>query len=1056
MQTNIIKNEAILASAGCGKTEELAMRYLRLLAAGAKPESILALTFTRLAAGEMLGRILERLSSAVLYDDKRKQLINQLGKENYTNTDFAVLLKSIVEKLNCLRIATLDSFFVELVKCFAPELGVDFNLQLTDDFSESVLQTKALEQIYLAARKDKKYFNELKITFDKLTQQKEESNIELQFVNGIETGYNLFLRTKKAAWEKFPVSDIDTSKEVWEKIVEEFENCDGFQIAKSNKNAINFLNKLKNNDSKELLKSGPVSNLLKGKSVYCKWPVQEVSTDTLLKIKNFVVAKKMKETIAATGAYFTFLSDFHNRYSEIKTNSGVQTFSDICRLLSTEDSIFMDVGKSEMFFRLDSIIKHLLIDEFQDTSWEQWSSIFTIADEIICDTSGERSFFIVGDIKQAIYSWRGGDAELFGKIIKHYKTNITEKSLEKSWRSGDNILKSVNKIFNSDREEIVNWKAESKFKNHTSAVNDKRPGYTELRYIEPKKIEGERITSKDKTAAKQNAVISLLKKIKPWERGLKTALLFRGNDDINNWMPTLKNAGIPCYSQGKSRLLDDSAVQAVLALFRWMDMPEDKLAEFHVTNSFLSGKVKNREELYKLKNFLFYNSYSEFIEKIAGKFKENAGFSSQARLNQLIEISEQFQLNATSRPSEFINYVEKISQKEPSASEGVVFVTMHSSKGMTYDIVILPELEKQLPNSGRLSFLEKTNDFDENLKAPKTDYLVLNPGKNVANADGILSSMMNDGVDKLKHEFLNLMYVALTRASKGLYIYCSKGNDGAFSTWIENALNVEPTSVSAFADIPGEIHYKNGNPLWYNVENSANLSAHTNPTSPQFVQTSDLQNRNAGSIPYIKLASSSQRRRLYVTPSSVTDFKKPKINNFANFFETKSHGAEKGIIIHELFASIEWLEDDFEKRIGEWRTIANCVSKTFSEKECSEIVDEFINILNKEEINDLLKKPDSECEVFREKSFASIINNKLVRGIFDRVIIYPNKEKPKKIELFDFKTDAVKTENEISITFEKYAPQLELYSQALSQAYNIPKSEISKKLVLTSPGIIRM
>jgi len=432
-----IQNEAIMASAGCGKTEELAIRYIRLLAVGAKPESILALTFTRLAAGEMLGRILERISGAVLYDDKRKQLINQLGPEEYNNTNFADLLKLILEKLNCLRIATLDSFFVELVKCFAPELGVDFNLQLTDDFSESVLQTKALEQIYLSARKDKKYFNELKETFDKLTQQKEESNVELQFVNGIETGYNLFLRTKKEAWENFPVPDFDTSEKNWNKIVEDFEKCDGFQIAKSNKNAINFFTKLKNNDFKEFLKSGPVANLLNGKSAYCKWPIQEVSTDVLLNIKDFVVAKKMNEVISATEAYYTFLSDFHYRYSEIKINSGVQTFSDICRLLNNDNSLFMDVGKTEMFFRLDSIIKHLLIDEFQDTSWDQWGAISTIADEIICDTSGERSFFVVGDIKQAIYSWRGGDADLFGKIIEHYKANILEKSLEKSWRSGD-------------------------------------------------------------------------------------------------------------------------------------------------------------------------------------------------------------------------------------------------------------------------------------------------------------------------------------------------------------------------------------------------------------------------------------------------------------------------------------------------------------------------------------------------------------------------------------------------------------------------------------------
>jgi len=1055
MKTKLIQNKAIMASAGCGKTEELAMRYIRLLAAGAKPESILALTFTRLAAGEMLGRVFVRLSDAVLDKNKRQDLINQLGKDEYSNVDFARILKLLIEKLNCLRLATLDSFFVELVKCFAPELGVDLNLQLTDDFSESILQTKAIEQIYLAARENKEYFKQLKITFDKLTQQKEESNIEKQFVNGIKNGYDLFLRSDEKAWGNFQLPNIDISDKYGEQLINELLNCEGVKMIADNQSAKSYIEKIRRKDWNGILSSGALKNFIENKEKYFKWPVQKVSTDILIKIKDFILARNLNEIIPATKAYHTFLNEFHQKYSEIKSNSGVLTFSDICRLLNNNDSLFMDAGRMEMFFRLDATVKHLLIDEFQDTSWDQWNAIAPITEEIICDTDGDRSFFIVGDIKQAIYSWRGGDSELFGKIIDYYKGHITETSLAKSWRSGNNILEPINKIFNSEEEKIKKWKEKSKFKDHTSAVNKDTPGYTEIRYIEPETFKGRSPNVKEKTAVKQEVVISLLKKIRPWEQGLKTALIFSANKEINEWIAVLKNAGIPCFSQGKSRLLDDSAVQAVLALFRWMDIPEDKLAEYHVKHSFLSEQIKNKKDLYKLKLFLFYNSYSEFIEKVAGELKNNANESTRVRLNQLIEIAEQYQPNASSRPADFINYVEKIHQKEPAASEGVTLITMHSSKGMTYDVVFLAEMEKELPDTGKLTFIEKTKEFDNELKPPLTESILLRASGKIFNTNKTLNSMIAGEKAKLEHEFLNKMYVALTRAAKGLYIICSRGNKNAFSNWIIGALSGygdDIKSLENYKDIPGNILYKKGDSLWYEkIAGQKEDAARTDNPKENASQNAKLKNNDKK---IVELSSKSERQRQYITPTSIAQ-KGLKTYNPEVYFGKQSQKAEKGIIIHELFASIEWLESDFIKSVDEWKTIAKRVSTTFSEKECAKIVDEFIEILDKEQIKKILQKPIIQCEVLNEKTFAAIIDNKLVRGTFDRVVLYPNSKTPEKIELYDYKTGEAKTDQEVSSAVKIYMPQINLYAQVLNQSYNISKSKISNYLIFTSPGIVR-
>ncbi len=438
---------------------------------------------------------------------------------------------------------------------------------------------------------------------------------------------------------------------------------------------------------------------------------------------------------------------------------------------------------------------------------------------------------------------------------------------------------------------------------------------------------------------------------------------------------------------------------------------------------------------------MFYNSYSEFIEKIAEEFKNKTEESTRARLNQLLEIAEQYQPNATSRPAGFISYVEKISQREPAATEGVAFVTMHSSKGMTYDIVILSELEKQLPNSGKLKFLEKIKEFEDELKAPETECLVLNPGSNVAKADELLNSMMSAGVNKLKHEFLNMMYVALTRASKGLYLICSKSKSNDFSAWITDALATPPANVESlendYNDIPGEILFKMGESLWFEEE------FETKELKIEFQKT-----------PKVKLLKKTRRGRLYVTPSSLTS-KYAAEFDYSECFLKENRGKEFGAIIHALFASVGWLRENLEKRKDELKFIARRAAATFSEKECDECVEEFLNILDKPEIRKVLSAPVSPCDILLEKPFAAIINNKLVRGVFDRVVFFPNKENPEKINLYDFKTDAVKSEKEISAAIDEYKGQLELYAQALSQAYNLPAKNISKNLIFTSPGQVR-
>ena len=100
-------------------------------------------------------------------------------------------------------------------------------------------------------------------------------------------------------------------------------------------------------------------------------------------------------------------------------------------------------------FRLDGQYDHWLFDEFQDTSRSQWQVVENLIDEVLQDSSAERSLFYVGDTKQCLYLWRNSDDRLFNQVQKRY-TNIEQETLSMSWRSAPAILDAINETFDDN------------------------------------------------------------------------------------------------------------------------------------------------------------------------------------------------------------------------------------------------------------------------------------------------------------------------------------------------------------------------------------------------------------------------------------------------------------------------------------------------------------------------------------------------------------------------------------------------------------------------------
>jgi len=139
-------NEVIRASAGTGKTFELSNRYLRLLASGVECNSILATTFTRKGAGEILDRIMERLSAAALDEAAATELSEQL-QWKLTTDRAAEILHGLLKSLHRLEIGTLDGFFNRFAQAFSLELGLPATWEIVENQVIQGLQDQAIERI---------------------------------------------------------------------------------------------------------------------------------------------------------------------------------------------------------------------------------------------------------------------------------------------------------------------------------------------------------------------------------------------------------------------------------------------------------------------------------------------------------------------------------------------------------------------------------------------------------------------------------------------------------------------------------------------------------------------------------------------------------------------------------------------------------------------------------------------------------------------------------------------------------------------------------------------
>ena len=446
------------ASAGSGKTEQLARRYLQILLAKDSlgheidPATIVAATFTREAAGEILARILKMVAMACHDEKICQRIVEGTTFQVPTRLECQQLLQRLVERIHRLRIETIDALFAQQARAFVLDLGLAPHWEIADALTASELARKALLQLL---ENDPLFAHDWKMIH--------HFKRPLSFV---EAAASLLEKNRSLVhaepWEKSPQEKVPPkfiAKSEVDAIQEFFSH---FQIPSTGKGkpSGHWVAALKKLDAifsgtlylKDFLEQSSLfSQLLDAEpSFYGKEIPQEfVSFFSLLAKAS--QAEQRRLALLREGALHRLAHRYHQVRRHFSFQAGRYTFSEIEEVMSASSQ---ELSKEEIEFRMELRTEHLLLDEYQDTSQRQHEFLFPLIGDVLAKGGWA---FVVGDVKQGIYGWRGGKRHLLGFLEKAYEPYLQKTTpLHQSYRSSPAILEAVNHVFEAlKNKEIV-------------------------------------------------------------------------------------------------------------------------------------------------------------------------------------------------------------------------------------------------------------------------------------------------------------------------------------------------------------------------------------------------------------------------------------------------------------------------------------------------------------------------------------------------------------------------------------------------------------------------
>jgi ATP-dependent exoDNAse (exonuclease V) beta subunit len=1060
-QRAALQHEVILASAGSGKTWQLTTRFVRLLADGVAPETVLATTFTRKAAGEILARLLERLLKASQDAGKLAELNAALKRPGPAlgPSDCARLLAQAARGLARFQVRTLDSFFADLAGLFGLELGLPPGWSVVEEVDELALRAEAVGAALAGAPAA-----ELAELLYALHGDRPRRTVHEALMQAVQEGYALWLDSEPGAWESalhLPGAEPGEMGALAGHL-----RALPATDAKLSAALERVAGKLVGGDWSGVLDERLVRCVLDGSQRFNRKPLDAAALDALGAVARHagrVLGTRLRERGRAQGR---LLATFAAHYQRLQRERRAYRFDDLPRALAEGELDLMQPGAA---FRVGRRVDHLLLDEFQDTSVLQWRVLRPMADALLAQpASPQRSLLCVGDVKQAIYGWRDGESRLLQALYDTAESrNAKPRILKTSYRSSPVVLELVNAVCAGltgnavfEKHAVLGRAAAAwakGFQEHASAdaVAD-LAGCAQLIEVP---LHGERPSKADRTGQLMIAAADRVRELvaaAPWA---SIAVLLRRRAPSARLLRELRQRGVLASGEGGNALTDSDAVRLALSLLQLADHPGDTAASFHLATSPLAAPLglppgrPPSDLAARVRAELHERGYGEWLAELETHVRLSAAFDEweRQRFRQLVELGLRWDVRPASRPSAFVRHVRLQHVEDPSSAR-VRVMTVHGAKGLEFDAVVLPDLDE--PLIGRARQLVAVRDDP----AGKITSVFPRPSAALCAALPELAGACEQADRRALEESLCVLYVALTRARRRLDVLVPADYSGARQQSFARLLRHALLGDDGFPP-PGERGV-----LW---EKRSQQEWHVRADKPMAAAAPPAAPPAAAPPPPLRWAPSGPRSRPRRSPSRLEGASRAAI---AELLSLEGGAARaRGVLVHRCLETIAWIEDlpaDDAPLLAAATEVARRLGLSLADQRAhlAELRRWLARpatraVFDRAETRRRLGLPagdEAVLDVQRERRFVvPDEQGALLVGAMDRVVLATRAGAPLCAEIVDFKTDRLGGAAALDALAETYRAQMQAYRRALCALTGLAPERVACRLLLLDADVVR-
>ncbi len=810
----------VCASAGAGKTYQLALHYIKILKQFKIPSKdvlnqAVAITFTNKAAQEMKDRVIGFLKEIALNSEKGKELSTETGMDSHLASKW---LDVIISNYSDFHIRTIDSLLFAILKCLSfetgdkPEAKVVFSIESIANEAFDLILSDSSEETEKLVKETLRTFLEM----DERGGFYPEGNLRRRLLGEILPKVKGPLKVKKINTAEYN-RVLKEAEEAYRALFELITIFDSQGYI--NKNKIRGLNK-----------DTPISELC-GRAIAQKEACELLKKNAKIKEKDKLELEKLHKNFVSklnswnrcdskakaylkVGGYARILIKVKELIEVICKREGIIIGGDYWT--GTILDKLRESGVIPLIYaHFSSRFRHFLFDEFQDTSRLQWDALYPLLEDALANGG---SLFVVGDVKQAIYRWRGGDWRLFEEIAdKNSYFAMVEKpvdrTLSQNYRSHPHLVDFFNKLFRhfADADSVKEYIVPHMFSRNTP--DNVKQAFTdsitsafsnceqEAASFDTGKVSGKctinitlLIEAPNRDSAREKIKESFISDIKKeWESRRDNtdrtpiAVLVRTNKDgeeISSW---LIHENIPVVTENALKLGTSLVVKGVICFLSYLYEPENPCALYgFLSSGLLPSGPKNEEQVAdkwisaqkdewiretnrirdKLAPIMHrrapYELMWSFMEEVNlfDRLKETGDLHAhEVFVERLLEITHQFQLEEGPNLGKFLSFWKEGGLEErvglPENIVAVRVITIHKAKGLEFPVVFIP-------------FTDWSPQHD--LIEVYEDSLVY-IGGNLERLPEELKSLKEKTLLEATQEAINLFYVAVTRAEESLYMY---------------------------------------------------------------------------------------------------------------------------------------------------------------------------------------------------------------------------------------------------------------------------------------------